>query len=267
MLYCDVFDISLQQPSTDPVTMGHALNLILSHQPARAVDKMIAWWKNCVSKDSMLIAYGGTKTEFETINHEHKVLVDDPQLRTRDHQREFQSYTRLFRVTAQFLHTHDENFSFVHFAEYDHVPLVSNLNDRQIETMRAESADLLAYHVHRVDGTSNPHFLYHAANPAFVSHWSKITVRSGPPVVLSMFGSGSFWTTEAFRAVAAMEEPLLMYMEIYLPTLAHHLGFRVRDLTEQNRFVRALASEIDSIDEARAQGAWTLHPVKRLWRN
>ena len=264
-MYCDVFDISLQQHSIDLVTMGRALNLILSHQPARAVDKMIAWWKNCVPKDTILLAYGGTKTEFEGISHAQKVLVDDPQLRTRDHQREFQSYTRLFRATTEFLRTHDENFSFIHFAEYDHLPLVPDLNDRQIERMKAEGADLLAYHVHRVDETSNPHFLYHVANPAFVSHWSKITVRSDPRVVLSMFGSGSFWTTEAFRAVAAMEEPLPIYMELYLPTLAHHLGFRVRDLTEQNRFVRALARVIDPIDEARKQGAWTLHPVKRLW--
>ena len=247
--------------------MGRALNLILSHQPARAVDKMIAWWKNCVQKDTILIAYGGTKVEFEAITHEQKVLVDDPQLRTRDHQREFQSYTRLFQMAGEFLRSSNRDFNFVHFAEYDHVPLASDLNDRQIERAKAESADVLAYHGHRVDGTSNPHFLYHVANPAFVSYWSNITVRSDPDVVLSMFGSGSFWTTEAFRAVAAMEEPFPMYMEIYLPTLAHHLGFRVRDLTEQNRFVRAVANEIDSIDKARAQGAWTLHPVKRLWRN
>src|SRR5207302_5436607 len=109
------------------------------------------------------------------------------------------------------------------------------------------------------------HYLYHITNTEFSSYWLKISRRSNPDVILSMFGSGSFWTTEAFRAVAALEESLPMYMEMYLPTLAHHLGFRVRDLTEQNRFVRALASEIDPIDKAHARGAWTLHPVKRLW--
>ena len=247
--------------------MTSVLNLILSHQPAAGVSKMLTHWNQCVSGESILIAYGGTKKEFDAIQHNQKFFADEPRLRTHDHQREFQSYTRLFQMAGEFLRNSNRDFDFVHFAEYDHVPLASDLNHRQTERMKAESADLLAYHVHRVDGTSNPHFLYHVANPAFVSHWSKITVRSDPDVVLSMFGSGSFWTTEAFRAVAAMEEPFPMYMEIYLPTVAHHLGFRVRDLTEQNRFVRALASEIDPIDEARRQGAWTLHPVKRLWRN
>jgi hypothetical protein len=247
--------------------MSSVLNLILSHQPAPAVNKMITHWRNCAPTEGILIAFGGRKTEFDMIDHELKFLVDNPRLRTRDHQREFQSYTPLFQAAAQFLGNSKRNFDFIHFAEYDHVPLVWDLNDRQIRRAKADSADVLAYHVHRVDGTSSPHFLYHVANPAFASYWSKITARSDPGVVLSMFGSGSFWTAEAFRTVVEMGEPFPMYMEIYLPTLAHHLGFRVRDLTEQNRFVRALPSEIASIDAARAQGAWTLHPVKRLWRN
>jgi hypothetical protein len=100
-----------------------------------------------------------------------------------------------------------------------------------------------------------------------MKYWERITQRAEPEVVLSMFGSGSFWTREAFCAVAAPDEPFPVYMEIYLPTLAHHLGFRVRDFADQNRFVRALPNEICGIEEARRQGAWTLHPVKRMWDN
>ena len=153
----------------------------------------------------------------------------------------------------------------MHFAEYDHVPLVNDLNQRQQQRLEAEAADVLGFHLHRIDGTSSAHFLYHADNPAFPSYWNKITRRPDPRVVLSMFGTGNFWTREAFCTVAAMEEPFPIYMEIYLPTLAHHLGFRVRDISEQNKFVRALPNEIISIEEARKEGAWTLHPVKRLW--
>jgi len=248
----------------DAPEMNAVLNLILSHQPAVAVSNMLTHWNQCVPNESILIAHGGSKEEFHAISHEQKFFVEDPRLRTRDHQREFQSYTRLFQMAGEFLRNSNRDFDFVHFAEYDHVPLVKDLNERQIERAKADSADLLAYHVHRVDGTSNPHFLYHVANPAFVSHWSKITVRSDPDVVLSMFGSGSFWTREAFLAVGDFTEPFPIYMELYLPTLAHHLGFRVRDLADQNQFVRALENEICSIDQARAKGAWTLHPVKEL---
>lgn len=245
--------------------MNSVLNLILSHQPAAAVSRMLAHWRRCVPAESILIAYGGTKSEFDAIQHEQKFFADDPRLRTRDHQREYQSYTRLFQEASEFLKTRGEQFRFVHFAEYDHLPLVPNLNERQIERLTSEGADLLAFHVHRVDDTNNPHFLYHAANERFMDFWARITRRPEPEVVLSMFGSGSFWTREAFLAMCAMEEPFPIYMELYLPTLVHHLGFRVRDFGEQNRFVRVLKDETNHIDQAREEGAWTLHPVKRLW--
>jgi len=241
------------------------VNVILTHQPAAAVSNMLAYWNRCVSGDSVLIAYGGTKREFDAIQHKQKFFVEDPRLRTRDHQREFQSFTRLFQEAAKFLSARGDQFRFVHFAEYDHLPLVADLNERQIKRLTAEGADLLGFHLRRVDDTSNPHFLYHVANDEFTRFWRSITRRSEPEVILSIFGSGSFWTREAFCAVCAVEEPFPIYMELYLPTLAHHLGFRVRDFGEQNRFVRPLKDETSHVDQAREEGAWTLHPVKRLW--
>ncbi len=245
--------------------MHAVVNLILSHQSASAVAKMLDHWKGSVPGASIVVAYGGTKSGFEAVEHEGKFFVDDPRLRTRDHQRELQSYTRLFQSAAEFLKARGSDFHFVHFAEYDHLPLVENLNERQIERLNAERADLLAFHVHRVDDTNNPHFLYHAADERFMKHWADITRRAEPEVVLSMFGSGSFWTREAFLAMCAVDEPFPIYMELYLPTLVHHLGFRVRDFGDQNRFVRVLKDETDYVDQARKEGAWTLHPVKRLW--
>ena len=245
--------------------MNSVLNLILSHQPAAAVAKMITWWSQCVPPDSILIAHGGARNEFEAIEHQKKFFVDDARLRTRDHQREFQSYTGLFQTAAELLNTQGGKFRFVHFAEYDHIPLVTDLNERQRKYLNVEGADVLGFHLHRVDGTNSPHFLYHAANDKFASYWSKISRRSESEVILSLFGTGSFWNREAFCAIAAVDEPFPVYMEIYLPTLAHHLGFRVRDFAEQNRFVRALSNEINSVERAREEGAWTLHPVKRLW--
>lgn len=225
---------------------------------------MLTHWNKCVDSESILIAYGGPKSEFEKIQHSQKFFVEDPRLRTRDHQRELQSYTRLFQKAASFLDADGERFQFVHFAEYDHLPLVPDLNARQIQLLAAEKADVLGFHLHRVDATNNPHFLYHSARRNLASYWKNISVRSEPDVILSMFGSGSFWTRESFRAVATMDEPFPVYMEIYLPTLAHHLGFRVRDFAAQNRFVGILKDRTRNIEEAREQGAWTLHPVKSL---
>ncbi len=245
--------------------MSRVLNLLLTHQAPSAVERMVRHWEKYVAPESILLAYGGTADNFTKLAHRRKFYVEDPRLRTRDHQREFQSYSGIFHQAATALLDERHAFDFVHFAEYDHLPLVADLNARQIRFLEEERADLLGYHVQRIDGTSHPHYLYHLANPDFLPHWAANTRREEPEVILSMFGSGSFWTRDAFCEIAHCQEPFPIYMEVYLPTVAHHLGFRVRDFGAQNKFVTALGERSAQQEEARAAGAWTLHPVKKLW--
>jgi hypothetical protein len=243
---------------------AEVLNIVLSHQPAGAVNRVLDWWRNSTACSAILLLHTGGAKEFEKIGHEPKRFVSDPRITTHDHQREMQSYTAVLAAAARFVRAHE--FQYIYFSEYDHLPLVRNLNERQVEKCRSEEADVLGFRVLRVDDTSYPHFLYHASDPRFMAFWKSISVRLNTEVVLSMFGSGSFWTREAFLAVTELHEPFPMYLEIYLPSLAHHLGFRVRDFGEQNRFVHNLGDRHSAINAARSAGAWTLHPVKHLER-
>ena len=224
---------------------------------------MLDWWRQSFDLGGVLIAAGGRREDFEGIAHAQKIFIADPRLRTVDHQREFQSYTGLFHAIAEWLKGRD--FTHVSFCEYDHLPLIGDFNERQLARLAAEGADVIGCQVRRVDGTNHPHYLYHRSNPEFHRFWAKISRRDDPGVVLSMFGSGSFWTRAAFDAVAAAEEPFRVYLEIQLPTLAHHLGFRVHDLPDQNPFVQVFRDLGGEIDEARRAGAWAVHPVKQRW--
>ena len=244
--------------------MPSVLNLLLTHQPADAVMRMVEWWGRCVPHASILLACGGTRADFDAIPHAAKVFVDDPRLRTRDHQRERQSYGGVFRAAAAWLEGRD--CTHVHFAEYDHLPLVPDLNQRQLALLAAERADVLGFHLRRVDATNCAHYLAHAAAPAFAAYWKAITCRPDPGVVLSMIATGSFWTREAFSALAATPEPHPMYVEIFPPTLAHHLGYRLRDYGSQTGFISHLGDRVAEIETARQSGAWTLHPVKSGWQ-
>ncbi len=244
--------------------MSRVLNLLLTHQSPAEIGRMLEWWGKDTPADHLLVAFNGGEAAFRAIDHPQKIHIDDARLQTRAHSRERQSYTGVLRQTAAWMEGRD--FTHVHFAEYDQVPLVADLNARQLARLEEEHADVLAFQLARVDGTSQPHFLYHAHLPGFLTHWANFSLRAEKAVVLSMFGTGSFWTREAFDAVAGREEPFAIYLELYLPTTAHHLGYRLRDWREQNQFVSSLGDFIDRIDEARQRGAWTLHPVKTLWR-
>ena len=243
--------------------MKPVLNILLTHQPADAVMAMVEWWKKCVPRERILLACGGSRADFDAIPHAGKVFVDDPRLRTKDHQREKQSYGGVFREAAGWMRTRD--FGHVHFAEYDHLPLVDDLNLRQLALLQSERADVLGFHLRRVDETNCAHYLHHAADPAFFPFLEKLTCRSDPRVVLSMIATGSFWTRAAFEAVAATPEPSPMYVEIFPPTVAHHLGFRLRDYGPQTHFVRHIGDRVAEAAQARKDGAWTIHPVKSGW--
>jgi hypothetical protein len=225
---------------------------------------MLEWWRAFVPLEDVLIVAGGTHADFDGIAHPEKIHVADPRLHTSDHQRELQSYTGVYAAIAQWLAA--RNFTHILFCEYDHLPLVSDFDRRYLDRLAAEDADVIGCQVRRVDGTSDPHYLHHRVLPGFDEYWEKISRREDRRVILSMFGSGSFWTREAFEAAAQSIEPFPIYLELYLPTLAHHLGYRLRDLPEQNAHVRVLPYLDDRVEAIRRTGAWSAHPVKRRWQ-
>lgn len=244
--------------------MSRVLNLLATHQKPAAVARMLAWWADHCPPDHALVVFNGSEADFAQIAHPHKIRVQDPRLQTRQHQRERQNYTAIFRDASRWLARKD--FSHVHFAEYDQVPLVPGFNDLQVGRLEEEGADVLAHELQRVDGTSQPHYLYHAGLPGFAEFWRGISVREDKTTVLSMFGSGAFWTRAAFDAVAAQPEPFPVYLELWLPTVAHHLGYRARHWGEQQgRFIRSIGDFSGRFEEIRRAGAWTTHPVKGMW--
>jgi hypothetical protein len=242
--------------------MSRVLNVVLSHQPPAEIARLAAWWGHVTPADSVLIVHGGQEADFPAIAAQNKVRVSSARLKTKDHPRERQGYLEVFAAAAEWMKGRD--FTHVYLAEFDHLPLVADLDQRLLGRLAAEKADVLAHGLRRVDDTGWHHYLYHCQDPEFHRHWARISCRADKRAVLSMLGTGCFWTREAFDAVAAQKEPFPIYLELFLPTLAHHLGFRVRDLAGQNEWVRHLGDFRGKIDEARRSGAWTIHPVKSL---
>lgn len=243
--------------------MSRVLNVVLSHQSPAEIALLAAWWGHVAPQDALLLVHGGSEADFSVIDLPNKIHIASTRLRTVDHPRERQSYTEVFAAAAKWMKGRD--FTHVYFAEFDHLPLVPDLGSRLLARLAADKADVLAHGAQRVDDTGWHHYLYHCDDPEFHRHWERISRREDKRVVLSMLGTGSFWTREAFDAVAAEKEPFPIYLEIYLPTLAHHLGFRVRSLTlEEHPYVRHLGKFRGKIREARLAGAWTIHPVKSL---
>ncbi len=242
--------------------MSRVLNVILTHQRSAEVERLLTWWSRYAPIENLLIAYGGTEEEFEKLPAVSRVFVADPQLRV-NKSREKQSYIGAFRAAAEWL-AGAENRAFTHvfFAEFDHLPLVDDLAAKLLERLDEQRADILGHRPRRIDGTSNVHYLHHVADPRFVEFWRRISVREDKETVLHMLSTGSFWSRDAFFSLAAQVQEVPVYLEIYLPTAAHHLGYRVKGFGDQSRCIFPAEVLGLSVETARQQGCWTVHPIK-----
>jgi hypothetical protein len=237
--------------------------LLLTHESADRVDRMVDYWRKSTRPEELVVAYGGPAAEFGKIGG-RKVFIDDARLRTRDHQRERQSYIGVLRGALEALG--DAEWKWLYLAEYDMLPLDSALWERLISRARAEGADLLGHRMWRIDDTLHPHYASHLATPEWLEWLASFSCRANPRVVNSCMGCGQFWRRKALEEVVAMGEPERAYLELQLPSVAHHLGFRVRGLGDQDRFISNDVIHGANPELLRDTGGWVMHPLKNLWK-
>lgn len=236
--------------------------LLLTHEDSLRVERMVDYWRETTHPSVIVVAYGGTRGEFDKLEC-RKVFIEDPRLRTRDHQREQQSYTSVLRSALEEIA--DDEWDWLYLAEYDMLPLDKQLFEKLENHARSENADLLGHRMWRIDDTLHPHY----ANQLRTSKWmdwiASISKRTDPKVVLSCMGCGQFWHRDALQDVIAEGEPEPAYLELQLPTVAHHLGYRVRGLKHQDQFISNHVFINASANMIRDTGAWVMHPLKNLW--
>ena len=227
---------------------------------------MVDEWGRLNPEARLVVAYGGREEVFGEVRVENKVFISDPRLRTRDHQRERQSYRGIMRAVAAHAEGKEWGGGPVILVECDVVPLRAGVTDYLAERAAAERADVLGARLRRVDGTGHPHVLAHEFHPRF-REWLAASVREDKEVILMMLGCLTWWTWEAFKAVSAAPEPMPVYLELAMPTAAHQLGFRVRGLPEWEDDMEPLGELEHELESRRKAGRWVLHPCKKVWRN
>jgi hypothetical protein len=241
-------------------------HVIITHLDAARNGRMVAEWKRLDPGSMVLVAHGGTREDFEALAPGiDAIYVEDPALRTRDHAREKQEYLGVIKAAAAYLKPYHE-ITHVHLVEYDVVPMVEGLGEKLVSSLGAEDADLIGSGMYDLTGTVHPHLLNHANDEGAEGFLRSISCREDKDRVLTMLGCTSTWTRQCFESVAVLEPPARIYLEVASPTLAHHLGWRVRPLPEsQNQSLTFRGDLGDKADNLAANGAWMIHPSKKRW--
>jgi hypothetical protein len=242
---------------------GPILWVILVHQNPESVNVLHGYWNSLgYSPEGILFVHAGKRSDYENLQVPNKVFVEDEGIRTVRHPLQKQSYAGVFREVSSWMEGRD--FGSVALVEYDHLPLIADWGDKLRAHMDGERADVLCHHLTRVDGTNASHYLYHLHDPRFSTLFNHFSVREDRQVVFNAILTGSFWRRIAFDAVAARPDPFPVYLELYLPSVAHHLGFRVRGFGDQDRYVQVVPMEEPFSEKWTVQGAWSIHQVKSL---
>lgn len=238
--------------------------ILISHQKPESAEAMVRTWQSLNPSALVHLAYGGTREQFKAISVSERTFVADIRLRTKDHPRERQSYQGLMRAVCRDLASRD--ISGLLMVEFDVAPLRAGLVDYLQARSQKDRADVMGVNLRRIDGTNHAHYLAHAASEGF-SHWLDFSVRNDKSVVMMMLGCLTWWTWDAFSRTAEQPETFPVYLELAMPTVAHHLGFRVRGLPEFQSDVVVMGERGDEFHPRKLHGAWVLHPCKKFWND
>jgi hypothetical protein len=230
----------------------HVCLVVLDHRKPTVVEAGLQrWTRHGFAADDIFLVFGGAADDFAHIPWAQKHFLDEPRLRTRNHQREKQSYRSAMAVVSAAIK--DRDFTHVLFVEYDQWPVAGDVAGAYLQALQRLGADVVGYEVRRMDGTIHPHWL------------GEDCAGSGYPFApaWSMLGTGHFWKREAWDAVAAENKNAHWYLELDLPTTARDLGFVLGRLIEQEPFVRDTPENLHFTPATAQQaGAWTIHPIK-----
>jgi hypothetical protein len=237
---------------------------VLTHLAAEQVHERMQLL-NAVAPDArFVICYGGTAEEFERIELQHRLLIDDPTLR--GPQQHLQSLTMSFAALWNAYFEHDESSDSLYLVEYDHLILDRQFETRLRELAAVTNADFMGKTCTDRTGTNGEHYVRFRSDPRILGHLHKLSVREDPTRIFGCLGDGMWMSRGALQAYLELDRHPPCYCETYVPTLLHHLGYRVVDVDTHSdlyRHVRWMPSfDAEQVVAQCRVGTVFMHPVK-----
>ena len=227
------------------------ITLLLTHLDAAGVAASL---RQFPPGARVAVCHGGRREDFEAVEHEPKLFVEDPSLRGPV---ERQSYAEVLTRAWTEVVARDASIDLVYLVEYDHVVLRPDFERALRQVLAHSGADFLGKNCSRRDDTNWPHALRARSDPRLRfarERWGCL-------------GTGMLMRREVLEAFA-QQDHVPGYLELYVPTLVRHLGFRLDDV---DRFSDLYAhvnappeKDLAALRAARSEGHFFCHPFKRV---
>jgi hypothetical protein len=240
------------------------LTILVTHLDADRVHETVELLRLVTAEQRLMVCHAGKRKNFDQIDFDDKIFIEDPSLRGRE--RSLQSWNEIFEAAWWTRVQSDESLESVYLIEYDHLILDPSFERRLAGLAASTSADFLGKNCVDRTATNWQHYVRFRRDPQLLAHLRKVSVREDPERMFGCLGDGMWLSRRALQAYVETGGHPPCYCETYVPTLLHHLGFRVVDVDAHSdlyRHVRWQPSyEAGQVLELVEQDALFLHPVK-----
>jgi hypothetical protein len=241
------------------------LTAVLTHLPAELVQKQLDHLRGVAPGSRFVACHGGPREDFDGLEPADAVWIEDPSLRG-------PHFRKSLNDTLSALHDTwvrgDDSVDFVFAVEYDHMILRGDFEGALTELAAKTGAGLLGKAASTRNDTNWPHYLQARRDERLNSYIAGVSVRDDPSVRYGCVGTGLLLRRDAFDAFCALPSPPPAYVELFVPTMVHHLGYDVVDVDAVSDLyadVRWLPEfDLDEVRAAKRRGRSFAHPFKRI---
>src|SRR5262249_43042300 len=117
------------------------LTAVLTHLDAQRVHETVDFLRLVTGGNDVVVCHAGGYEDFERVEFEDKIFVDDPTLRGPE--RHLQSVSQVFEALWHTRFERDERLNSLYLIEYDHLVLDAGYDRRLRDLADATGADFL----------------------------------------------------------------------------------------------------------------------------
>lgn len=246
---------------------AHFLTGLVTHLDEVRVREQLAYLERVAPGAQFVICYGGPRETYEALGLENSVFVADPSLRSRS--TKGQTYNEVLQALLDGFVEPRPAVELIYLMEFDQVILRPGFEDELSRLSRLSDAGLFAKWASPRNDTNWPHFLAARDDARLNAFFERVSVRRDPATRLGCLGTGMLFRRAVLEAFcAASRDAPHAYLELFVPSLVHHLGYEVADIDAMSDLydhVRWLPEfTFGEVQNLRRVGATFVHPFKQV---
>jgi hypothetical protein len=241
------------------------LTAVLTHLDDELVRGQVDYLRELAPESRFVACFGGPRAQFDRLTVEDVLFIDEPSLQGGHFER---SNTGLLTTVYERRVRDVPEIEFVYFIEFDHLILRSDFEQQLVALANRTGAGLLGKFASPRNDTNWPHFLRYRDDERVNRFLTSISRRDDVALRLGCLGSGMLLRREALAAFSSIDDPPEVYVEMFVPTVVHHLGFDVVDVDGHSDLYAAVSWRpeygVEEAVAAKRAGRTFVHPFKRL---